>query len=325
MNKSLLGLLVGLAVGATATWLYLKHAGGADVPAASVNAAAKPEEKPDPLRLPPAKREQAGITLAKPAMTAVAPEVRAYGRVLDAAPLVAIVAESETARAALQASEKELERARKLFQAGGNASAQTVETAEASVARDRASLGSAEARLAVSWGRNVAQNAAAILDALSKGGGTLVRIDLLPGDQPAPQVREARVSLAGRPAVMAEIIGPAATADAQVQGVSFLALVRDATLPVGAALQATLPAAGEAANSLVIPRGAVVYHQGSAWVFVLGEEDTFERKLVTLGRGVEADRVVVLGGVDADEQVAVTGAEQLLAAELQAGGAAEEP
>jgi hypothetical protein len=65
-----------------------------------------------------------------------------------------------------------------------------------------------------------------------------------------------------------------------------------------------------------------VYHQGSAWIFVLGEEDTFERKLVTLGR-TTGDAVAILTGLEPEEQVAATGAEQLLAAELQAGGTAE--
>ena len=45
----------------------------------------------------------------------------AFGRVLDATPLVTLVAELATARAASAASEKEMERAKKLFAAGGNA------------------------------------------------------------------------------------------------------------------------------------------------------------------------------------------------------------
>jgi hypothetical protein len=74
---------------------------------------------------------------------------------------------------------------------------------------------------------------------------------------------------------------------------------------------------------LVVPRTAVVYHMGSAWIYVLGEEDTFERKIVTLGRTV-GDKIVIVTGVEADEQVAATGAGQLLSAELQAGGAPDE-
>lgn len=326
MNRTL-SLVIGIALGSGATWLLL-HRGAAEKPASTAESAApaaKPEEKPNPLRLPAAKRTQSGITLVKPDAQAVAPEVQAFGRVLDPSTFATVVADVTTARAALDASEKELERVKKLFAAGGNASAQAVETAQAAAARDRATLNSAQARLAAAWGQQVAQNANSIAEALAKGAA-LIRIDALPGDTPAADAKEARVTPAGQSAraVTAEIIGPAPSADAQVQGASFLALVRDASLPAGAALRATLPGQGGSAQALVLPRSAIVYHQGSAWIYVLGEEDTFERKLVTIGRNIGADKIAVLAGAEADEQVAATGAQQLLAAELQAGGA-EEP
>jgi hypothetical protein len=328
MNKTLLGLVVGLALGSGATWLVLHRGENSAAPKSEAAAASapKPEEKPNPLRLPAAKREQAGITLVKPQAQTLAPEVQAFGRVLDPGSFATVVGELETARAALDASEKELERAKKLFAAGGNASAQAVETAQAAAARDRAALHSAQARLGASWGRQVAENAAAISAALAKGG-SLIRIDLLPGESVVAGTKQADVRLAGDATrgFAAELIGPAPLADAQVQGASFLALVRDVSLPAGAALRATLPGAGETSPALVVPRSAVVYHQGSAWIFVLGEEDTFERKLVTVGRSVGEHDVAILAGLEADEQVAATGAQQLLAAELQAGGAGEEP
>jgi hypothetical protein len=321
MNKTILGLVAGLVLGSGATWIVL-HRGGDDVADKSEMPA---KEKPSPLRLSAAKREQAGIMLVKAESRALTPEVQAFGRVLDPTALAMVVSEVDTAQAALAASEKELERAKKLFAAGGNASAQTVETAQAAASRDRAALTSAQARLASTWGRQVAHNAAEISAALEKGG-SLVRLDVLPGEAPAANAKEARLSLPGQARlVTAEIIGPAPTADAQIQGPSFLALVRDSTLASGAALRATLPGAGETTNLLVLPRSAIVYHQGSAWIFVLGEEDTFERKLVTVGRSLDSDAVAILSGAEPDEQVAATGAQQLLAAELQAGGTGEEP
>ena len=138
--------------------------------------------------------------------------------------------------------------------------------------------------------------------------------------------KTARIALPGREGnFTAEIVGPAPVADAQVQGASYLALVREPPLPAGTVFKATVAGPGDAVHVLSIPRSAVVYHQGSAWIFVLGEEDTFERKLVTLGSGVSAETVAVLAGLEPEEQVATTGAQQLLAAELQAGGAGEEP
>jgi hypothetical protein len=231
------------------------------------------------------------------------------------------VGELEIARAASAASEKELDRLRKLFTAGANASAQAVEVAEANVARDRATVNVALAKLRATWGGDVAQKLDSLNEAFREGA-SLARLDLLPGETTAAAAKLARVSLAGgHENFEAEILGAAPVADAQGQGAGFLVLVRKQSLPAGAALRGTMPGAGQSGKVLVLPRGAVVYHQGSAWVFVFGEEDTFERKLVKLGPSIGEDSVAVEQGLDASEQVVATGAQQLLAAELQAGGA----
>jgi hypothetical protein len=324
MNKTVVGLIVGLVLGAGSMWLGLHRSADAERGAGAPLAPSAPEKpKENPLHLPPAKRAAVGIKLAKPAAVTTASEVTAYGRVLDPASLLAGVAELTTARAALTATEKEAERAKKLFAAGGNASAQAVELAEANLARDRAAAAAAQGRLAVNWGRGVADHLEAVATALEHGAA-LARLDVLPGEKPAAQPATAQIFPPGSDeSLQAEILGPAAVADPQVQGPSFLALLRDRTLPAGAAVRALLPGAGDAAHALAVPRGAVVYHQGSAWVFVLGEEDTFERKLVMPGRAV-GDGLAITSGLEPDEQIVVAGAQQLLAAELQAGGAAPE-
>jgi hypothetical protein len=323
MNKTFVGILIGLLLGVGATWLALRSQGGAE-PAKSEAAAAKPEEKPNPLCVPAAKRAAAGIVLAKPTEAESVPEVEAFGRVLDTTPLVTLSAELDTARAASMASEKELDRANKLFAAGGNASAQTVEAAEANAARDHAAVSSAQARLLASWGRDIAKN----LDPISKAladDAILVRLDLLPGEAVGAAPKTARLNFPGtNSAFEAEVLGTAPVADPQVQGASFLTLLRGHPLPAGAGLRGTLPGVGEAAKVLVVPRSTIVYHQGSAWVYVLGEEDIFARKLVSLGRSMGDEGVAITQGLAADEQVVTTGAQQLLAAELQAGGAPDE-
>ena len=323
MKKIVLGIVIGLGLGALGMWT-MQH-GGAE--AGKGDAAAKPAEKPkeNPLHLPPDKRTAAGITLAKPVEKTVQPEVPAFGRVLDPSPLVAGLAEVESARTALATSEKELQRVQKLFAAGGNASAQAVDLAEAAVARDRTALAATKARLLAGWGREIAASSdLRTVTAALETGRSLLRLDVLPGETPAEQLKVARVGLAGTgESFEAEVIGVAPTADPQLQGIGFLAVSRGRTLPAGAALRATLPGSGEPQKMLTVPRSAIVYHQGSAWIYVLGEEDTFERKLVAPGRAL-GDAVTLAGGVDDDEQVVVTGAQQLLSAELQAGGAPEE-
>src|SRR5258708_14993897 len=105
MKKTIFGVIVGLALGAAVMWLAGRH-----YPApVKAETAGAPAEKPkgNPLRLNAAKRAAAGVTLGRPAASSLAPEVTAFGRVIDPAPFVALVAELETARAALAASQKD--------------------------------------------------------------------------------------------------------------------------------------------------------------------------------------------------------------------------
>jgi hypothetical protein len=325
MKKILLGLLVGLALGAAATWGYLHL----HEPAAATHleaAGPAPAETQNPLHLPPAKRAAAGIELVKARNLSLEPTVTVFGRVLDPTALVALAAELETAKAAYDASNKELERVKKLFAANNNASAQTVETAEAAASRDRAAVASARVRLITSWGRTFSDGSqlTSLVEALAYGQ-PLIRLDLLPGDVAAADPKTALVGLLGSEEKFeVEILGPAPIADPQIQGASFLALARDHSLPVGSTLRGSLAGKGEAEKSLGVPRSAVVYHQGSAWIYVLDDKDTFERRLVTLTRSI-GENVAFTGRVEAGQQVVTTGAEQLLAAELQAGEAPEEP
>ncbi len=286
----------------------------------AVLGAADEKPKANPLHLTAAQRSAAGITLAPVRKESLTPQTEAFGRVLDPTAYVSLVAEVATARAALTASERERDRARQLFAAGGNTSAQNVETAEAAAARDRAAFASAQLRLTAAWGQKLGERADVDeLKAMLAEGMALIRIDLPPGSPPPATGAAAKVELlgAGGGTYPAEIFGPAPVADPQVLGASLLAIVKRHSLPAGAVLRVTLAAGTAPVDALVVPAGAVVYQQGSAWVFELGKNDTFARKLVAVGAGAP-DGGLVVDGVDADDQVAVTGAQQLLSTELQA-------
>jgi hypothetical protein len=116
----------------------------------------------------------------------------------------------------------------------------------------------------------------------------------------------------------AELLGAAPAADPQLQGTAYVVLLREQPLAPGTALVAYLSRAGPAQRSLTVPRSAVVYHDGSAWLYVLGAQDTFERRRIALGRALP-DSFAVAAGVAETDRVLTTGAQQLLSRELQAG------
>lgn len=323
MKKNLFVLLAGIVLGGGATWLALQH-----------RPADKPEEKSPELDISAGssaitrKLAAAGLAFASPQSVEVKPVVKGYGRVLDAAPLVAAIGDIKVARAAADASDKEFARTKALHDAGENASLQAVETAEAASLRDRAQLDAARARLVTSWGRTLAERSdlAPLVRALTFGEAALVRIDLLPGDAPSQPPAAARVGpLTGAGTLSdVELLGPAPLADPQAQGQGYLAVWRTAPLAPGTALTAEVTVPGDPQKVLVLPRSAFVRHEGGVFIYVKTKEGGFERRLVTTGVSLPAG-LAVTEGVEEKDQVVVTGAQQLLATEVlgSAGGGDE--
>ncbi len=320
MKKIIFSLLAGFVLGAAVIWLALFH-----------GPAEKPAEKtpgPDISTGSAAIAKQiadAGLKFAAPEPTVLAREVKGYGRVLDAAPLVAAAAEIQVAQVTAEASEKESTRTKSLHDAGENASLQSVETANAAMLRDRAQLDAARARLLSAWGRALLERTdlPALVRQLALGEIALVRIDLPPGESPAQPLASARVgALTGSDTLSeVELLGSAPAADPQAQGTGYLALWRTGPLAPGTALRAVMTAPGDPQKVLVLPRGAFVRHAGGVFIYVQTAEGGFERRLVTLGSPVAAG-LVVTEGVTEKDQVVVTGAQQLLATEVlgSAGG-----
>lgn len=316
MKKPLLGLIVGLMVGAIVTSLILRGpAAATDKPA---DAPAAPEESP--LHYTAEQMKKAGIVLTAPNEVEVKPECRAFGRVLETASLISLVTELASAKSTLSISEKELARVHTLNALGGNASAHAVEAAESAATIAQLQLGSARARLVAGWGR-------AFADKVEQGWlqenmdkqWSLVRLDFPIGEKPGSMPASVNVSLIDSEddALECEMIGAAPSVDPQIQGTAYLVILNGRSLPIGAALKASVTGEGTGKKFLSVPTDAIVYHQGSPWVYVMGYKDTFERRLVQLGP-VVPNGYVVSDGLAKDDQIAVSGAQQLLSGELQA-------
>jgi membrane fusion protein, heavy metal efflux system len=74
--------------------------------------------------------------------------------------------------------------------------------------------------------------------------------------------------------------------------------------------------AGESVNAMMIPKAAILEHEGKKIVYVLLSGEEFQRREVTLGDEY-GDKVAVLSGLEADERVVTQGALQLKLQELR--------
>jgi len=327
--------VVGLVVVAAGGLLWFKqhHAGAA--PAAGT-AEAKPaageaagrhvtrDAKGNTvIALSPETQKNMGIQVTNPARMQITPEVKGYGRVLDPAPLAALITDLASAQAAHVASSNEFARL-KTLEGQGNASARALQAAEAAALRDALAVQAAKDRLALTWGRAVADEKAAsgFIQSLTSLETVLVRIDL-PIGQDLKLPSGARILGSSGEAAEAEFLGLAPMVDPQMQGRGFLLRIKPnaSRLSPGEAVVGYLKVPGAPVDGVVIPREAVVRTEGAGWVYVLDNAggNSFVRTEVALGHPTEAGWFVTQGVATSDRLV-VNGAQELLSIELKGAG-----
>ena len=264
-----------------------------------------------------------GIQVKGPEALQLSPELKGYGKVLDPAPLAALVTELATAQAASTASSSELARL-KTLEGQGNASARALQTAEAAALRDLMAIQSARERLTLSWGKAVAdqKDLPAFVQSLTSLEAALVRIDLPVAESLQATPAGARlVTLSGQSSE-ARFVEPAPNADPQMQGQGFIFLLKPNSLGLaaGASVVGYLTIPGKPLAGVVIPRDAVVRAEGAGWVYVLNATgDAFTRTEIALDHPTEAGWFVTKS-VTAADRVVVTGAQQLLSFEIKSRG-----
>src|SRR5438445_1931144 len=191
------------------------------------------------------------------------PELKAYGRVLDPAPLAALSLELVSAQVALAASEREFERL-KLLNEQKSASDRALQAAEVTAWRDRIAVEGTRSRLVSAWGKAVAErsNLAELAHSLTSRESALVRVDLPAGESlnPAP-VGGRIVAVSGDDhGLQAALLGPSPAVDPQMQGQGFLLLLSTNSLGLvpGAAVTGYLRVPGAPVTGFTVPDSAVV-------------------------------------------------------------------
>ena len=266
------------------------------------------------------------INVAKAEAAQYDRELKGYGHVLDPAPLAALLNELATSQAAYAASSNDLARL-KTLSSQGNTSARALQTGQATALHDELAVQSAKDRIALQWGKAVAEQSdpAAFMKSLTSLEQVLVRIDLPAGENGPATPGVARiVSLSGN-SVEGAFFGMATSVDPQTQGRGYIFLVTSnaSGLAPGEAVTGFMKAGGEPLSGAIVPAAAIVRTEGSGWAYVLqGNAEDFVRVPVALDRSV-SNGWFVTNGVTASNYVVTAGAQTLLSEELK--GAAKPP
>jgi hypothetical protein len=285
------------------------------------------------ITLDAAARQSSGIETVRLQSAARAPELQAYGTVLDLQTLTelsnsytTIKAQLQTAQAKLDASRMAFERAQRLYQDQQNVSAAQVQANESAFRVDQASIGAAEAQL-----QNVASSAiqqwgpvlgralvdrSPILLRLLQRQDVLVQVTLPPGEALVEPPKVA-VAQAGN-AIHAKLqyLSPAPRTDVRIQGISFLyiAPASSGLLP-GMNLAVMLPS-GKAAQGTLVPASAVVWSDGKAWAYFRTGDGTFARREIATGTPAP-DGGYIVSALPDNSEVVSQGGQLLLSEEFR--------
>ena len=247
--------------------------------------------------LDPAAMARAGIVATVLPAAAFQGSLTGYGAVLDVDSLAAArtalaAAQAAAARTAATAAaaREELARIRSLNAADQTASVKALQDAEAAssgadadAAAARAAERARRAQVVQAWGPVVGRWAAeggAALDDLLARRSVLILVSLPTGTVLADPPRHASVRGAAD-AVRAAFISTATETDPATQGAAFFYRAPASPgLLAGMRVTVALPA-GAPRRAVVVPRSAVVWAEGGAWIYVETGATTFTRRPIS--------------------------------------------
>jgi len=306
---------------------------------ALVSGCSKPSETPEitepeitpGVTLDAETQARIGLKMESPVPSQWEPETKAYGRVLDPAPLLDLLMELGRAEITFDSSHQELKRAKKL-RADNNISERAFQDIETTYRQNFAAASAVYFKIKSGWGGKIAGLTGPIvvppgtprkpdpnLDKLLLNGA-LIRIDLQPGEiLPVPHSsRIEPLAKRGQP-ITASFFNELPIMDAQTQQRSYLFLndtssTSDQLVP-GEAVTAYLKVSGAPVSGVIVPGSAVLRHEGKGWVYVQTATNQFVRTEIPLDRRLE-NVGVFTETLSATNRVVVSGAQTLLSAEL---------
>lgn len=278
----------------------------------------------------------------------IEPRVTAMERADLASRLAAATSDADQARAALDAAQHSYDSKRGLNEQGHIVSDRVIEEALSHLKAEQARLKAAEdTMLLIRSALTATSGPAGPLDlAITRGGEVidviaqpdesveagqpilriarfdrlLARVTAPPGQllsEIPPTARLVAATNADHP-IDATMLAVVPAVDARMQGTGLLFSISSppSWLRPGAAVRAFINLPGDARNGVVVPRGAIVRHAGTSWIFVENGKNKFVRRGISLDQPV-ADGWFSLHGAKPGDRVVAVGAESLLGQEMK--------
>jgi len=262
--------------------------------------------------------------------------VQVYGSVIDVRSLLelrgrylAAKGEQRAMRASAEAIKVEYRRAKTLYQDDRNISEQALRSVESRYFVAQARLLAAEEAVAVlsdslrtSWGTVVggwamASDSAPLQDLLGRRS-VLVRLVFpheLPRSSARPGIVIAPVSTGGDQ-VEARFISASPQGSSVLPGNTYFYLAEGSDLRAGTRVVASATTGGDLREGIIIPREAVVWHAGKAWVYFAKDVTTFARYEISTSSEL-FEGWFHSGSLQPGDNVVVSGAQLLLSEELK--------
>ncbi|MGZ4954187.1 MAG: efflux RND transporter periplasmic adaptor subunit [Methylobacter sp.] len=263
------------------------------------------------------------------------PEFTAYGKAVNIQPLVELrhrylvaLTERSGATARFQQAEQNIKRQQDLYREGAT-SKHNLQVQHAQWQTDKAQVDAsgvqgktiiAEAR--INWGKKLAELVlSADSDPLSgflSGQKTLLHITLPVNKQLANEIQTIYVEASGNrsAAIKAELISAAPQTDNTVQGESYFFQTDGSRIRTGMRVAAWIPEQNENRSGVIIPKSALVWYMDQAFVYIKTDAEQFSRRAIDQ-YSATADGYFVGNGINAGEQLVVTGGQMLLSEELR--------
>lgn len=290
----------------------------------------------DDLNASPKIQHNAGIITQPLKRAESQPELSAYGTVLSLEPLLALrqqylaaVAQQDSAEATYQEADLNLNRTRDLYRYD-IVSTRKLQEQQTRWRNDRANLANSRnqqqtilATSQLQWGDTLTEwftlNHGKKAEQFLNRHAQLLQITLPANVRLAPEVSNVAVDEHDRrdQAIKATLISAAPQVDPITQGERYFFKSEGRNLPFGAHISVWIPSGKQAQTSgVVIPKNAVVWHLGQAFVFIRSEDGGFNRRLLAELNPTKKG-YFTSAGFEPGEEIVTVGAQTLLSEELK--------